>query len=57
MKIICYEEKNVEKLILMINKLKMPLLENAEIVAEIKKILESGKIGSMKEEGENAMEQ
>lgn len=55
--IVCYEKRQIERLTKLINGLRAPIFENLESMVEIKKILESGKIGTMKEEGENAMEQ
>ncbi len=57
MTIIYYKKEDIEYLVSFINQLKMPVLSNADLLAQIKSVIESGKQGEVfekeeKEEGD-----
>lgn len=55
-KVACYKIEDIDRLIDAINSLRMPILDNADAIKEIKEILTSAVGGEMEGGGNNGME-
>lgn len=55
-KVACYKIEDIDRLIDAINSLRMPILDNADAIKEIKEILASAVGGEMEGGGNNGME-